>query len=340
MTAPLTSADCDLRDFAFMPLDVVRLRDSDLAATESPEACWAAVLLWAASWHQVPSASLPDDDRVLANLSGYGRVVKEWQKVRDGALRGWIKCSDGRLYHPVVAEKAREAWTGKLQQRHRTECARIRKFNERHGTTHACPTFEDWIAAGCPTGQTANVTRDTPPMSQGQPPDVTRDMAGMSQGQGCEMQSKGKGQGQGQGQGQGETRGEGATQAPPPTPAPSRKREQVTLSAYLAVCKASGKKPVPDDHHVRRWCADAGIGAEMQQVAWVLFRDRYTKDEKAKNKRYKDWPGHFENAVKGNWFKLWYMGNDGQPVWSSDGMTHKAALDNRMAQREASHGVA
>ena len=26
--APLTPVDCDLRDFAFMPLDVVRLRDA------------------------------------------------------------------------------------------------------------------------------------------------------------------------------------------------------------------------------------------------------------------------------------------------------------------------
>ena len=45
LPAPLVDANVDLRDFAFMPLDVVRLRDSDLAATESPEACWAAVLL-------------------------------------------------------------------------------------------------------------------------------------------------------------------------------------------------------------------------------------------------------------------------------------------------------
>lgn len=128
---PLTPSDCDLRDFAFMPLDVVRLRDSDLAALESPEACWAAVLLWAASWHQIPAASIPDDDRVLANLAGYGRVVKEWQRVREGSLRGWVKCSDGRLYHPVVAEKANEAWLGKEEYRARREAERLRKQEER-----------------------------------------------------------------------------------------------------------------------------------------------------------------------------------------------------------------
>ena len=110
MIEPPVPADVDLRDFAFMPLDVVRLRDSDLAGVASAEEFRCAVLLWCASWHQVPAASLPDDDAVLASLAGFGRSVKEWRKHKPGAMRGWGKCSDGRLYHPVVAEKAVEAW--------------------------------------------------------------------------------------------------------------------------------------------------------------------------------------------------------------------------------------
>lgn len=114
---PLTPATCDLSDFDFMPLDVRRLRDSELASYETPEACWAAVLLWGAAWHEVPAASLPDDDRVLAQKAGYGRHVPAWKKVREGALRGFVKCDDGRLYHPVVAEKALEALLEKLAYR-------------------------------------------------------------------------------------------------------------------------------------------------------------------------------------------------------------------------------
>jgi hypothetical protein len=180
VTAPLTPADCDLSDFAFMPLDVARLRDSELAANESPEACWAAVLLWAASWHQVPAGSIPDDDRWMAQAAGYGRVVKEWAKVRAGALRGWISCSDGRLYHPVVAEKAREAWQAKLMQRWRSECARIKKHNQRHDTTIDQPDFEDWLSAGRPAGQPLPVPRDK---SVG-PVDNTRDKPSKGQGEG------------------------------------------------------------------------------------------------------------------------------------------------------------
>lgn len=174
---PLTPSDCDLRDFPFMPLDVQRLRDSDLAALESPECCWSAVLLWCASWHQVPAASLPDDDRVLAQLAGFGRVVKEWQRVRDGALRGWIVCADGRLYHPVVAAKACDAWESKFQARWKSECARIKKHNQRHGTTITFPTLDEFLSPD----YRDPVPRDKRKVSQGtnadSPQDIPRDNA-------------------------------------------------------------------------------------------------------------------------------------------------------------------
>jgi hypothetical protein len=110
LNAPLTPPECDLRKFPFMPLDVARLRDSDLVMLSTPDEFRAAVLLWCASWHQVPAGSLPDNDRALAQLAGYGVALKEWQAAREGSMRGWVKCSDGRLYHPVVCEKAREAF--------------------------------------------------------------------------------------------------------------------------------------------------------------------------------------------------------------------------------------
>ncbi len=118
--APLVPAEVDLRDFGYMPLDVLRLRDSDLAALATGDEFKAAVLLWCVSWHQVPAASLPDDDRLLARYSGAGAG---WKKVREEALRGFVKCLDGRLYHPTVAEKANEAWAAKAAQRARTKAA-------------------------------------------------------------------------------------------------------------------------------------------------------------------------------------------------------------------------
>ena len=121
-----------------------------------------------------------------------------------------------------------------------------------------------------------------------------------------------------------------------PTPSAEKQNKAKTLTAYLEGCKAAKTKPIPDGHSLRTWATEAGITAEMLQIAWVQFRERYTEAEKGKGKRYKDWPGHFATAIKNNWFKLWFAGDSGMQ-WSSNGLTHKTVLDARMAQKEVEH---
>lgn len=120
---------------------------------------------------------------------------------------------------------------------------------------------------------------------------------------------------------------------------PSRpKREDTTLATYLGRCKAEGVKPLPADHPVRAYCADAGISDEMLQVAWCVFRDDYTTGT-YKAKRYKDWPGHFANAVRGCWSKLWYT-DAGEVKWTSRGLQEKQVLETRMRAKEDAHAAA
>ncbi len=114
--APLTPPTCDLKDFPRMMIDIPRLFGSGFDATGDDTAWRCGLTLWLKSWHQVPAASLDDDEALLAKLAGLGRDMKTWARVRAGALRHWVKCSDGRLYHPVVAEIALEAWLSKLAQ--------------------------------------------------------------------------------------------------------------------------------------------------------------------------------------------------------------------------------
>ncbi|MES2030866.1 MAG: DUF1376 domain-containing protein [Pseudomonadota bacterium] len=123
MTEPLTPPDLDLRDFDWMPLQVVRLRDSGIVVVASAEAFRAAVLLWCAAWHQVPAASLPNDEKMLCSLAGFGRDLKSWRPIAADALHGFIECNDGRLYHPVIAEKAIESGTKKRKQGKQTAAA-------------------------------------------------------------------------------------------------------------------------------------------------------------------------------------------------------------------------
>ena len=151
-TPPLINPDVDLRDFSYMPLDVSHLRDSDFALLSSAEAFRAGMMLWCASWHQVPAGSLPNDDKILSHLAGFGRVVKEWKKHRDEALYGWVLCSDGRYYHPVICEKANNAFDDKLKYRYNKLTDRLRKENKKRQDMAQpeliIPSFDDWKASG------------------------------------------------------------------------------------------------------------------------------------------------------------------------------------------------
>jgi uncharacterized protein DUF1376 len=125
MTEPLVPPDVDLRGMSYMPLFGDRLFKSTTWIEASCEArCAALQLWWHAFAHEVPAASLPDNERVLADHAGLG--LKAFRRARAQAMRGWVKCSDGRFYHPVVADVALEAWSGRVRIRER-----VRKHREK-----------------------------------------------------------------------------------------------------------------------------------------------------------------------------------------------------------------
>jgi len=155
LPAPLLASDIDLRDFPYMPLDVVRLRDSEITAIVSGEAFRAAVILWCVAWHQIPAASLPSDDRALARMAGFGRDVDGWENLKTEALHGFVLCSDGRYYHPVIAEKARDAWEAKKSQRARTAAATAAR-----AAKHASPHDDRHEEQDAKRDDDRNVNRD------------------------------------------------------------------------------------------------------------------------------------------------------------------------------------
>lgn len=157
-----------------MPLEVRRLRDSGIASAvgkNAGEEFRAAVLLWCAAWHQVPAGSLPDDEASLASAAGYGRSVREWKTVRTGALRGWVKCTDGRLYHEIVAIKANESWQSKLKYSYGKFVDRVRKDMKLHPekwkNSTGIITFEDWNERR----KQGQFPADSVPLSAGNPPE-------------------------------------------------------------------------------------------------------------------------------------------------------------------------
>lgn len=159
---PLTPADCDLRGMEWMPLHGHKLYGSDFDAIASDAEYRAAQRLWWAAWQQqVPAASFPDDDRVLAHAAGYGRDPRGWAKIKAVALHAFIKCADGRLYHRFLSPEAIIAWEKRVKERERKAQYRAKKD-------------------GTAPSNLQDVPRDTTGTNQGQDEDDTRTDTGTS----------------------------------------------------------------------------------------------------------------------------------------------------------------
>jgi uncharacterized protein YdaU (DUF1376 family) len=134
VTLPLVHRDVNVTSFPYMPLDVHRLLSSEtwIKARKNGKLAHALVCLWCESWRQIPAASLPNNDESLAHLAMCSD--DEWNVIKEQALSGFVLCSDGRFYHPVIAEKAMNCWTKKLADQERTKNAiaeRKRKYEEK-----------------------------------------------------------------------------------------------------------------------------------------------------------------------------------------------------------------
>lgn len=222
---PLVPAEVDLTDFAFMPLRIEQLKRSRawLKAKRRPELAFYMINLWTGSWHERPAASLEPDDDVLADMARCDPV--KWDKVKEAALHGWVLCSDGRLYHPIVAEIALEAWKGKVEQRTRTLKARIAAIEKR--LSEAATAVDKVHLEGLllPLRQQLSQIAGTQPPRQSQR-SVT--------------DSKGEGQGERKGQGKGEGQGIGDEEAAA-APAPASPN-----GAAAPPCASDDPGPIPD----------------------------------------------------------------------------------------------
>lgn len=284
LPAPLVPPEVDLRDFQYMELDVRALRDSRFAAEVKPEAFRAGVLLWCAAWHQVPAGSLPDDDVQLATLAGYGFVVREWRKVRAQALQLFVGCSDGRLYHRVIAEKALAAWGSKCRHQYDRLCDRARKANKQREAqgleSLAVPPFEQWLS----TGRPAEIPAATPPPSAGNPPEnALRGNRTERNGEGTETLFPPDG-------------GSGAAQSatPPPTPPPAFNGENAEALNGKAVVPLATAFALPDT-----WGFDAeALGFKPPEVLREAekFRQWWTVGKGAgKRKSVRGWRQAWSN---------------------------------------------
>lgn len=128
MTAPLVPPDVVMPRLPWVPVYADRLWDSNFFAVATDAEFKAAFCLWLKSWNQKPPGSLPTDDRILCRLAELNGNLAKWRKVKRIALRHWIECDDGRLYHPVVAEFVLDAAAKLQRSRDRTSAATANRW--------------------------------------------------------------------------------------------------------------------------------------------------------------------------------------------------------------------
>lgn len=130
---PLVSADIVLHGHHYVPVDIKLVTESELAFL-TDAGFRAAITLILKSWQETPATSLPNDDRLLANMAGFGRgpsALNDWTAVRDEALSAFVLCADGRWYCPALAEKADEIWHSVQMKKARTDAARAKVIANR-----------------------------------------------------------------------------------------------------------------------------------------------------------------------------------------------------------------
>ena len=218
---PFTPSDCDLRGLEYMPLLGHHLFGSEFNA-RATDADWrAALTLWWAAWMQVPAGSLPDDDVALCRLADLGRDVKLWRKLKSVALHKFVRCSDGRLYHPVLAKQALLAWDKRVKERDRKAQWRAKKEEKETGSGR------DTTRPQAGTG---------PSQGRGRPGDKDGDATRTERGRDADVPADG-------------TRRDGTI---PPTPI----RSVPCPPDLAAVIEAGGMSAPPSDHQLlREWLA-------------------------------------------------------------------------------------
>lgn len=161
---PLTPADSDLRGFTYMPLDVMRVRDSALMTLDG-DAVKCNLMAWCVAWNQIPAASLPNDEKQLSFLLGFGKNLKKFRKIFElGGLHGFVLCGDGRLYHKVVAEKAREKWEKRSAYIQKMDGARAAKKTKNQGNPPYFPEAGAFEGGELNAIDVSMIEKKTPPI--------------------------------------------------------------------------------------------------------------------------------------------------------------------------------
>lgn len=231
------------------------------------------LMLWLESWASIPAGTYPaDDDEMIA--ARIGMDLDDFTARRRALLRGWVRHSDGLLYHPYITSQVLEMLDSRAtntNRQRRFREANARRAEEAKGhVTH----YEDAV-----TRYEAPVTHESR-VSNGQDLEQEEEETNRIPGSGVEG-------------------GMGETEKPPsaaPTPAASPAR----------VAKAERLCPLPDDlaitPELEAWAAQRGY-----QEPLAPHLETFREKAEMRGYRYagrKGWTLALQKAIREDWAGL------------------------------------
>lgn len=107
----------------------------------------------------------------------------------------------------------------------------------------------------------------------------------------------------------------------PKKPAPSKKRSgadtAVELQTWLDALE--GTDAIPADDPIFEYAERSRIPLDYLELSWRSF----LRDMRERKTRKKNWRAHYRNAVRGNWYKLWWFDKDGVCQLTTSGVQER-----------------
>jgi hypothetical protein len=106
-------------------------------------------------------------------------------------------------------------------------------------------------------------------------------------------------------------------------------KKGLTFRAFVRECHESGQKPIPPGDSIFKFTATTGIPTEFLELCWREFSRQYRDTAKVQ----KDWRSHFRNAVRRNWYRLWWFPSEGQCDLTTAGVQLRRERESERAEQ-------
>lgn len=86
------------------------------------------------------------------------------------------------------------------------------------------------------------------------------------------------------------------------------RRAEISFSQWIEDCRQEQRKPIPDEDPIWSYAKEVRLPVEFIRYCWLEFQRKYANASKG----YKNWNQHFANAIRENWYGVWF---DKEGAW-------------------------